>query len=229
MSSERSRSADEVFCRHCGEVISVRAEVCPHCGVRNERYDGGSTWGSGRSDTTLGLETNVTAALAYVLSFVSGIVIYVLEDDDFVRFHAAQSIVVLGGLSVATAVTTAVFTAIGVGSVAALLSTVLSLLTVGLWVFLIVTAYRGETRRIPIAADVADQLVDGSVGQRRASSSSGSTDQPPTDDALAALRSRYARGEIGENEFERRLERLLETEDDGRHRRREAPETERSW
>ncbi|RXK47291.1 SHOCT domain-containing protein [Halorientalis pallida] len=34
------------------------------------------------------------------------------------------------------------------------------------------------------------------------------------DDALAALRRRYAEGEIDDVEFERRLERLLETEDD---------------
>lgn len=33
------------------------------------------------------------------------------------------------------------------------------------------------------------------------------------DDPLATLRSRYARGEIDEAEFEGRLERLLETED----------------
>lgn len=33
-----------------------------------------------------------------------------------------------------------------------------------------------------------------------------------TEDALAALRQRYARGEISDVEFERRVERLLETE-----------------
>jgi uncharacterized membrane protein len=33
-----------------------------------------------------------------------------------------------------------------------------------------------------------------------------------TEDPLATLRERYATGEIGEEEFERRLERLLETE-----------------
>lgn len=37
-------------------------------------------------------------------------------------------------------------------------------------------------------------------------------DQAPESDALARLRERYAAGEIDEHEFERRVERLLETE-----------------
>ncbi len=38
------------------------------------------------------------------------------------------------------------------------------------------------------------------------------TESTETDDALAALRERYARGELNEAEFEARVERLLETE-----------------
>ncbi|WP_224447640.1 SHOCT domain-containing protein [Haloprofundus salilacus] len=53
-----------------------------------------------------------------------------------------------------------------------------------------------------------------------------------TDRALATLRDRYASGELDEEEFERRLERLLSTEtaNDARaelHRRESAPEVER--
>jgi hypothetical protein len=44
------------------------------------------------------------------------------------------------------------------------------------------------------------------------SATDGATDE--ADDALATLRRRYADGEIDDLEFERRLERLLETEDD---------------
>ena len=32
--SDRTKGPDEVYCRHCGEVISAQAEICPECGVR---------------------------------------------------------------------------------------------------------------------------------------------------------------------------------------------------
>ena len=252
MSSERQRNSDEVFCRHCGEAIKVRAKVCPHCGVRNEQYDrsmggtSGSTDGTGRTTGSMtrstgdtGLKSNVAAALSYALGFVTGIVFYLIEDDDrFVRFHAAQSIVVFGGLAVANVVVSSLFAVVGVvgfgaafGPVSGLLGSLLSLVTLGLWVFLIVTAYRGETRRIPVAADVADELVSGSGGTNRTppgSRSAGTRKDTAETDALAALRERYARGEIGEAEFERRLERLLESEDVEGNHWREPAETERS-
>lgn len=44
---------------------------------------------------------NVAAALAYALGFLTGIVIYLIEtENDHVRFHAAQSMVVFGGIVV---------------------------------------------------------------------------------------------------------------------------------
>ena len=245
MSSERQRNSDEVFCRHCGEAIKVRAAVCPHCGVRNEQYDrsmggtSGSTNGTGRTTGSMtrstgdtGLKSNVAAALSYALGFVTGIVFYLIEDDDrFVRFHAAQSIVVFGGLAVADLVASVTFLALALDPIAGLLNGLLSLVTIGLWAFLIVTAYQGETRRIPVAADVADNLVSGSGGASRTPSdsrSAGATKDTAETDALAALRERYARGEIGEAEFERRLERLLESEDVEGNHWREPAETERS-
>lgn len=35
--SERTKGPDEVFCRSCGEPIKKEAEICPECGVRNEK------------------------------------------------------------------------------------------------------------------------------------------------------------------------------------------------
>ncbi|GAB4296546.1 MAG: hypothetical protein Fur0034_05880 [Desulfuromonadia bacterium] len=31
---ERKKGTDEKFCSECGEIIRARAEICPHCGVR---------------------------------------------------------------------------------------------------------------------------------------------------------------------------------------------------
>ena len=30
----QAKGADDKFCSHCGSIISVRAEICPKCGVR---------------------------------------------------------------------------------------------------------------------------------------------------------------------------------------------------
>jgi hypothetical protein len=46
MASEQSKAADEIFCRSCGEPIKEEAEICPHCGVRNERAGNSSSQGT---------------------------------------------------------------------------------------------------------------------------------------------------------------------------------------
>ena len=52
--------------------------------------------------TALGCDANVAAALAYVLGWISGVVLLVTERQNrFVRFHALQSILVFGALSLA--------------------------------------------------------------------------------------------------------------------------------
>lgn len=242
MSSERRRKSGEVFCRYCGEAIKVQAEVCPQCGVRNEQYNrsmdraDSSVDEFGRSLSTAtggtGLDANVTAALSYVLGLVSGIAVYLLEDDRFARFHAGQSIVLSGMLVVVEFVLGVVFfifalVGLGVGPLSALLGGLVSLVTLGLWVFMILTAYQGKTYRVPIAADIADTFAPDPDGTSRTSRSEYGTNAEAETDALAALRARYARGEIGEEEFERRLERLLETENED-ERRREPTDPERS-
>lgn len=60
----RQKGPDEVFCEACGEAIKQASELCPHCGVRNAKYDptagttastsqptGGATTGAATSDT----------------------------------------------------------------------------------------------------------------------------------------------------------------------------------
>jgi uncharacterized membrane protein len=123
-----------------------------------------------------GLDSNVAGALAYVLGIVTGIIMFVVEpDDEFVRFHAAQSIAVFGlmfvvfmALSIVQSILTVMFVSIGgvFAAIGGLITLVLSLVwmvaslaSLALWVYLMWKAYEGETPRIPVAAGIADQLV----------------------------------------------------------------------
>jgi uncharacterized membrane protein len=49
---------------------------------------------------TSGISENVAGLLCYVLGWVTGLIFYFIDKRPFVRFHAAQSIVVFGGLTV---------------------------------------------------------------------------------------------------------------------------------
>lgn len=102
-----------------------------------------------------GLAPNVAGALAYALGPVTGIVLLVVEPEDrFVRFHAAQSVVVSAAISVgavALSLATAVLAVIPVLGwlVAALLYVAFGAATLGLWVWLMVQAYQRREWEVP--------------------------------------------------------------------------------
>jgi len=127
------------------------------------------------TETSTGTDENVLGALSYVLGFVTGLIVYLIEkDNEFARFHAAQSMVVSGGLlvlSIATSVlgtivSTFLFTSTSGFFVGSLVSLVFGLLwlvvSVGsfvLWAYLIISTFQGKTPRVPVAAGIADGLV----------------------------------------------------------------------
>ena len=123
-----------------------------------------------------GLDSNVAGALSYVFGFVSGLIFYLIEkDDQFVRWHAAQSIALSAVLAVVYIALTFLGTVVsmtafsgssGLFLVGSLFSLVLGLVwlvvAVGgfaVWLYLIVKAYQGDTVRLPVVATLADRLV----------------------------------------------------------------------
>lgn len=99
-----------------------------------------------------GLKKNTSAALAYVLGPVTGILFLILEKDKFVRFHAMQSIVVLGGLWVVSWILP--FTI-----VLALLVPIIWVITFILWLVLIYKAWQGEEWEVPVLGKIARNLA----------------------------------------------------------------------
>jgi uncharacterized membrane protein len=110
------------------------------------------------------MQENVAALLTYVLGWITGLIFFIIDKRPFVQFHAKQSIVVFGGLSILR-ILLGVFLGVSfVGgapgglSVAVALFDLVYLAGVILWIVCMIKAYQGERFRVPIAADTADKL-----------------------------------------------------------------------
>ena len=97
-----------------------------------------------------GLPSNTAAALTYVLGWLTGIVFLLIEKNDkFVRFHAMQSIVVFGLLTILSLVPV----------VGWMLSPVLMVVGFVLWLVLIFKAYQGQEFMLPVVGPWAKKQV----------------------------------------------------------------------
>jgi uncharacterized membrane protein len=103
--------------------------------------------------TSIGLDANVAAALSYAIGWVTGAAFLLLEQENrFVRFHAMQSVIVFGSLSIAWMIALSLPL---LGWIVAFL--VIPPLSAVLWLILMYKAYRGERYKVPGAGDMAEQ------------------------------------------------------------------------
>jgi len=123
--------------------------------------------------TSTGLSPNVAGLLCYVGIWISGIIFLVLEQrNKFVRFHAAQSIVAFGTLTVA-GIILGLIPVVGVA-----FSSIIGIIGFIVWIIMMVKASNGEWYKLPWAGDVAEKIV----------ASSGVTDEysePPPSEPTA--------------------------------------------
>jgi uncharacterized membrane protein len=105
--------------------------------------------------TASGLDANVAATLAYAMGWVSGLAFLFFEEDNkFVRFHALQSIIVFGGLSLAWMIALSVPF---LGLIVAVL--VIPPVSAVLWLILMYKAYQGERYKVPVAGEMAEHRL----------------------------------------------------------------------
>lgn len=106
------------------------------------------------SKTSTGLDQNIAALLCYILGFVSGAIFLLLEkDNQFIRFHAVQSIITFGALFVANFVLTAL------PVIGWLIGLLLAPVALVLWIVLMVKAYQGEWYKLPLAGDLTEKQL----------------------------------------------------------------------
>ncbi|MBC8275051.1 MAG: DUF4870 domain-containing protein [Chloroflexi bacterium] len=102
--------------------------------------------------TSTGMDENVAGLLCYVLGWISGLVFFLIEKKNkFVRFHALQSIIVFGVLTLASIV-------LGwIPFIGWVISSLISVLAIVLWILLMVKAYQGEKYKLPWAGNLAEK------------------------------------------------------------------------
>ncbi len=104
--------------------------------------------------TSLNIEENIEALLSYLLLWVTGLLFLILEKDNkFVKFHAMQSIITFGALTVGLMI----FTPIPI--IGIIITTILSITIFVLWIFLMLKAYQGEKYKLPIIGDIAENFA----------------------------------------------------------------------
>ena len=102
--------------------------------------------------TSTGLAENVAGLLCYVLVWVSGVIFILIEPKNkFVRFHALQSIIVFGTLTIASII-------LGwIPLIGWILDWLIGILAFILWIILMIKAYQGTRYKLPWAGNWAEK------------------------------------------------------------------------
>ena len=106
------------------------------------------------SKSSTGLDQNVAGLLCYLIGWVTGLIFILIEKENrYVRFHAMQSLITFGGLTV-------LFMVIGYLPVMGWgLIPVLGIVQLVLWILLMVKAYQGEQFKLPVIGDLAEKNI----------------------------------------------------------------------
>jgi uncharacterized membrane protein len=122
--------------------------------------------------TTTGMNARTEAIVSYVLWWFTGLIFFVIERKNrFVRFHAAQSFLFFGSVSIVLTILHFIGIIPILGLLLALplafLTTVIYILAIAVWLFLMFQAYRGNYFRLPIFSGYADRLLDTFTSKRK--------------------------------------------------------------
>jgi uncharacterized membrane protein len=152
-------------CTKCGALVTDGAVFCSSCGSPQSAVPaspGSAPLVAPAAQSQMA--ENVAATLSYALGWLTGLIFYLIDKRPYVRFHAAQSIVVFGGLHILTFIIGAFF---GISMMAGgwagfsmglALYRILDAVILVLWVVLMIKAHQGVRFRVPLAADLSERI-----------------------------------------------------------------------
>ena len=143
------------FCSKCGASIADQAEFCQSCGQRTGANAGTSSASAGVK--VAAWPERFFGPVCYAVGWITGVMMFSVslsmpaQDPrrSFIRFHAGQSIVVFGGLSIVYVILSSL----------AIPIILMALMALGfaLWILLMFKSSQGENYKLPIAGDLVDK------------------------------------------------------------------------
>jgi uncharacterized membrane protein len=142
-----------MFCSKCGAENPDGAKFCSKCGAElGAPAKLSEAAAKPEAESSTGMSANVAGLLCYVLTWVTGIIFVVLEKKStFVKFHAWQSIMTFGVLTVAELILA------WIPFVGWILSILIGILMFVLWIILMIQAGTGKMWKVPWAGDWAEK------------------------------------------------------------------------
>ncbi len=104
--------------------------------------------------TSTGINENVAGLLCYLAGWITGLIFLLIEKENrFVRFHAMQSIITFGGLTVLVII-------LGfIPMLGWILLSIVWIVELVLWILLMIKAYQGEMYKLPVIGDLAEKNI----------------------------------------------------------------------
>ncbi|HEV2582009.1 MAG TPA: hypothetical protein VGT44_14230 [Ktedonobacteraceae bacterium] len=116
--------------------------------------------------TSMGMQANVAAGVSYIVGWITGLIFFFGEKQNrFVRFHAMQSIILFGGLTVLDIVVNVLAGALvfSVPGFSVLLFGLVYLVGIAgfvLWIILLINAFQGKYFKLPVIGDYAEKYAN---------------------------------------------------------------------
>jgi uncharacterized membrane protein len=117
---------------------------------------GQQMYSSPTGTTSMGLSQSVAIGLCYVLGWITGLVFFFAEKQNrTVRFHAMQSIIVFGGLSILSLI-------LGyLPFVGGVLTGLIDFVSLVAWLGLMIAGFTGRDIRLPYISEYAEKWSNG--------------------------------------------------------------------
>ncbi|MFZ7102914.1 MAG: DUF4870 domain-containing protein [Peptococcaceae bacterium] len=141
-----------MFCPQCGKESS-EAKFCSTCGAKMGNA-------AEKSTGTSGLQDNIAGLLSYLVGWITGLVLLLIDRRPFVRFHAIQSIITFGSLTVLN-----ILIGLLPYSLWRMLHPITGIIYLAgliLWVLLMVKAYQGLRYKLPLIGEMAERYANSS-------------------------------------------------------------------